>query len=150
MIDPQYFLEDDDLDGDDWCDQQCLNDDDDFMFDTYDQIIDDPEADYMLLHADTDDTPDWLQPPDIGIALAFAEEIYDSEREHYDPDENLDEENWKNALKYTTLNSRFETGDKLRPFEQHVDAVCKGRASLFDKRDDDYYHDFEYGNYDDF
>jgi hypothetical protein len=100
------------------------------IYDTYDDVIGHEHFEH--------DEPDGLDAINMGLAFALAEEIRDAGREdyseedysEYDLDENTDIENWKKAEKMS-LSSRHETR-RLRPFEQYIDDICKGRRPLFE------------------
>ena len=81
----------------------------------------------------------------MGMAFALAEEISktnqntwsdadywdrDIKEDDYDIDEDTDRQNLE-QVKRLSLSSRFETR-KLRPFEQYVDDILKGRRPLFE------------------
>jgi hypothetical protein len=82
----------------------------------------------------------------MGSAFAFGEMMSGEEREQaelnhieeeilekeFDVDENTDAENWEKAMRLTSLSSRHSYRKALRPFEQYVDDICKGRMPLFD------------------
>lgn len=68
----------------------------------------------------------------MGMAFALASEM-NAKKGKYDLDEDTDKENWKEAM---SLQSRFQMEEKeLRPFEQYIDDICKGRRSMFDVDD---------------
>jgi len=100
------------------------------IYDTYDTITESE-------HLERGDL-DGIDAVTMGMALALSEEIRDANRaaqdesdySEYDIDENTDEENLE-QVKKLSLNSRFETR-RLRPFEQYVDDICKGRRPLFE------------------
>ena len=115
-FDPDYFYSEDPLN----CSSDELDSGETYLYDTYDQIIDTIESDIDIDGAE------------LGIALALADEIADSER-RYNLNKNTDDENWKNAAKYMSLERRFEKKKNLRPFEQFVDDICSGRRPLFDE-----------------
>jgi hypothetical protein len=90
-----------------------------------------------------------LSPEDLGLAFAFAEEIRDAEHQDWEDlseeidrefsrefdvevDEDTDRENWDKVMKMTSLHSRHKERSRLRPFEQYVDDICKGRRPLFE------------------
>lgn len=77
---------------------------------------------------------EFLNATSAGMAFAFAEEIASSKsKSKYDLNEDTDAENWLEASRYIKASSknRRQKG-KLRPFEQMVDDICKGRRSLFE------------------
>ena len=105
----------------------------DYLYDTYDQIIDTNRGDQDL------DLFERMGPEEVGLAFALAEELHD---EDFDPeldlntevdiDEDTDRENWEKASKISSLQARHGERRKLRPFEQYVDDICKGRRPLFE------------------
>ena len=130
MTDP-YWFEDEPPEGTDE------------IYDSYDEMMN--ISDSAGENADILD----LGPDKMGIALALAEEIaeerasrYWETEDQYDLDENTDKENWERAMKFTSLNNRHKK-IKLRPFEQYIDDICKGRRPLFeDDSEDDFGDDF--------
>jgi len=112
-IDPQYLF------------------DEDGVYDTFDDIIDDlgdtPGAQEM---PELIDEPDYLDATAMGMAFALADEIADSRKGRYDLDESTDAENAQLASLMTRVADNKETG-RLRPFEQYIDDICKGRRKLF-------------------
>lgn len=124
--DPEFVFGRSDSDGD--IDDSLDESEEEYIFDTYDRIVDENE-----LSINKDDGFD-LRPEDIGLAFAFAEAVMDEEKSRqYDVDENTDTENWEKVQKLVALETRHKTTNtRLRPFEQYVDEICKGKRSLFD------------------
>jgi hypothetical protein len=104
----------------------------DYLYDTYDQIIDTNRG------GQGQDLFDSMGPEEIGLAFALAEELHEEfDREinldlEVDVDEDTDRENWEQAVKLSSLQSRHGKRKRLRPFEQYVDDICKGRRPLFE------------------
>ena len=113
---------------DDW--EESYHDECAGIYDTYDTITE-------LEHLERRDL-DGIDAITMGMAFALSEEIREANREaqdesdysEYDVDENTDKENLE-QIKRLSLSSRFETR-RLRPFEQYVDDICKGRRPLFE------------------
>jgi hypothetical protein len=103
----------------------------DYLYDTYDQIIDTNmgERDQELF--------DRMGPEEIGLAFALAEELheeFDRDIDLYlgvDVDEDTDRRNLEQITKLSSLQARHGK-KRLRPFEQYVDDICKGRRPLFE------------------
>lgn len=108
----------------------------DYIYDTYDNILDDPDLDNDDLDEAVDDEEFKIKrgiddATIMGLALSFAEEISEERtnrrRSKYDIDSNTDKENMRMAsLLDIKCSSRIMT-----PFEQHIDDICKGRKRLF-------------------
>jgi hypothetical protein len=121
------------------CSYESINDDQDcgeeYLYDTFDQIIDTNRGDQEM-----DIFDDIMGPEEMGLAFALAEEMRDAEYETeeedfnrvFDVDEHTDEDNLKKAMETSSLQARHGTKNKLRPFEQYVDDICKGRRPLFE------------------
>jgi hypothetical protein len=115
---------------------ECLDDDgmdgENYLYDTYDQIIDTNRGDQGL------DLFDSMGPEEMGLAFALAEDLHEEfDREvnldrGVDIDEYTDRENWEQATKLSSLQARHGEKRRLRPFEQYVDDICKGRRPLFE------------------
>jgi len=104
----------------------------DGIYDTYDEIIDDiDETSGAEERPEFIDEPDYLDATAMGMAFALADEIAESERGQYDLSESTDEENMRLASLMTRAADNRETG-KLRPFEQYIDDICRGRRKLFE------------------
>ena len=99
--------------------------DGDCLFDTYDNIVDDLSDNYV--EDDFEGGLHGLDPEDLGLALALAEEISDMDRNKYDIDETTDMENIRRASKVSSDFSR----NRLRPFEQHVANFCNPKNPFF-------------------
>jgi hypothetical protein len=130
--------------GPDHCSYEGLNGDEDcgeaYLYDTYDQIIDTNRGDQDM------DVFDEMGPEEIGLAFALAEELYGDECQSYElekefdqeldrafeVDEDTDRDNWEKAMKISSLQSRHGSRKRLRPFEQYIDDICKGRRPLFE------------------
>lgn len=96
------------------------------VFDTYDQIINEDD----LIAEQTDQQEDvGLSSEQLGLAFALAEELSKDTVDDRDIDENTDEENFRRAM---LQNPPAGNETELRPFEQIIDDICKGRRSLFD------------------
>lgn len=103
-----------------------------YLYDTYDQIIDTNmgERDRDLF--------DEMGPEEMGLAFALAEELHEEfDRDidldlGVDVDEDTDKRNWEQAMKLTSLQDRHGEKRRLRPFEQYIDDICKGRRPLFE------------------
>lgn len=119
MMDPDYCGEEPD-----W--PAGGPDDQDDFYDTFDRIIDETE-----LNADIPDPvgDSGLDPDQWGMAFALADEMAEEARNDYDLDEDTDERNMQEAMRLDRLQTQSRN---LRPFEQIVDDICKGRRSLFD------------------
>lgn len=120
MMDPYYCGEEPD-----WP-EEGQDAQEDYFYDTFDRIIDESE-----LNAEEPDPvgDSGLDPDQWGMAFALADELAQEARDSYDLNEGTDEENIREAMRLDRLqNERRE----LRPFEQIVDDICKGRRSLFD------------------
>jgi len=125
----------------DHCSYEYINDNPDcgeeYLYDTYDRIIDTNRGDQ--------DMDDMIGPEEIGLAFALAEEMRDTEYQDVDLDEEFDRElnkefevdddtdrdNWEKVMEISSLQSRHSK-KRLRPFEQFVDDICKGRRPLFE------------------
>ena len=111
----------------------------DYMYDTCDQIADDFDGfDEFDEVSASEDAPDYLEDFDplnavaMGMAFALADEITESKRgAEYSLDEGIDEENRRLASLMTRASDNQERG-RLRPFEQYIDDICKGRRKLFE------------------
>lgn len=118
----------------------CLYDDvcegEDYLYDTYDQIVDDLEdlddnLNDVSEERDFDNSFDMPDSIEMGLALALAEEICESKKQ-YNVDKDTDRENWNKIMQLVPLhNGRAET--HLRPFEQYIDDICKSRKPLFQR-----------------
>jgi hypothetical protein len=103
----------------------------DYLYDTYDQIIDTNEW-------ERDQDPlDRMGAEEIGLAFALGDEIREEFvqeidlDERVDIDEDTDRQNFEQVTNLLSLQSRYNKGKNLRPFEQYVDDICKGRRPLF-------------------
>jgi hypothetical protein len=100
----------------------------DYEYDTFDRITDEPDGPLEDV-----DPIDPLNATTMGMAFALADEIREAEQEgktssKYDLDENTDEENMRLAM---AVNQTHQDYERLRPFEQYIDDICKGRRKLF-------------------
>jgi hypothetical protein len=107
-----------------------------YLYDTYDQIIDTNIGIF----------DDIISPEELGLAFALAEEMSDVENQNceiekeynqgigrnFDIDEDTDKDNWEKATIISSLQARQGEKRRLRPFEQYVDDICKGRRPLFE------------------
>lgn len=90
----------------------------DSITDVPDRPLDDGEHGIFPLGADG-----------MGMAFALADEIADANRAaQYDLDEDTDAMNMALAMSSDGDEYYYE---KLRPFEQYIDDICKGRRKLF-------------------
>lgn len=113
-MDP-YFMYDDGYDD-------GFEDGEEYVFDTYDQIVDenafddiDPDRDENNYDLDIDGT-------EMGLMGALAEEM--AAEGNYDLDENTDRENMERARR---VSNATQTRSNLRPFEQYVhDFIQRG------------------------
>lgn len=149
------FACEDDFQQAEMCEDGCY-------YDTFDRIIDsnteDPDCDidqeFFSRDHDIDDfdeafdiavsklrpAPDMIEPDGkidpttMGMAFALADEIKDAESGRYSVNEDTDRKNWEQVNRMTSLRSRHETNQRLRPFEQYIDDICRGRRSLFNRR----------------
>ena len=137
-IDPDFFFDDmrEEFGEDEYDDYDSIIDEED-LFDRIDNDLDDiyleefPEE--VVERSTTSNDP--LSNAELaGMAFAFGAEMRDEERKRkYDIDEKTDKENWDKAMRLTSLQSRHTTKKKkLRPFEQYVDDICKGKRPLFE------------------
>lgn len=102
-----------------------FEDGEEYVYDTFDQIIEPDDDWFDETPSDRDDNMQ-LDGTEMGMAFALASEMADSDS-HYDVDENTDQENWNKAMHATPLASRHETKSNLRPFEQYVqDYIRRG------------------------
>jgi hypothetical protein len=128
--DPEFAFGFDEFDGDTDDDSDSGFDDqldEDQTFDTYDRIVDEDE-----LTDDKDDDFD-LRPEHLGLAFAFAETVVDGEKsKQYEVDEDTDRENWDAVQRLVALDTRHRSRKELRPFDQLVDDICKGKRSFLD------------------
>lgn len=126
MMDPDYYEDEYAADPDE--DQfTALTEDEDLFYDTYDRIIEESEFDPAYDFERS--APGELDELEFGMAFAIAEGfIRDEERELLD--ENTDKENWEEAMRLNPVNRG--TRVNLRPFEQYIDDICKGKRSLFE------------------
>ncbi len=112
------------------CDREMGGED--YLYDTYDQIID------TNMGERDQDLFDRMGPEEMGLAFALAEELHEEfDRDidldlGVDVDEDTDRKNWEQATKLTSLQARHGERRRLRPFEQYVDDICKGRRPLFE------------------
>ena len=132
----QYY---EDINSDD------MNVGEDYFYDTYDRIIDTNRGDQDM------DAFGELGPGSMGFAFALAESLSediknselndDDENSHYlkdefncefNVDENTDSENWEKVMKISSLQSRHNENSRIRPFEQYINDICRGRRPLFD------------------
>jgi hypothetical protein len=70
----------------------------------------------------------------------LAEELSNENFDHeldlnsgVDIDEDTDRTNWEQVMRMSSLQSRHKGRKRLRPFEQYVDDICKGRRPLFEE-----------------
>jgi len=104
----------------------------DYLYDTYDQIIDTNEWE------GDQDPLDKMGPGEIGLAFAIGDELREEFGremdldEKVDIDEDTDRQNFEQVSNLLSLQSRHDRKKNLRPFEQYVDDILKGRRSLFD------------------
>lgn len=97
-----------------------------YEYDTFDRITDEPDGPLEDV-----DPIDPFNAATMGMAFALADEIREAEREgkdKYTLDEETDEENMRLAMAVNQTNEEYE---RLRPFEQYIDDICKGRRKLF-------------------
>ncbi len=137
MTDPDFYEDEEYRDGEE-----------EYIFDTYDRIIDDVELDPEMYDPDSEFNPE-IQPDDefglgmeetdegldattMGMALALADAINETEGKRWDVDEDTDRENWEQIQALATRHNSTDN-KPLRPFEQYIDDICKGRRSLFDR-----------------
>jgi hypothetical protein len=79
-----------------------------------------------------------MGPEEMGLAFALAEELHEEfDRDidldlGVDVDEDTDRKNWEQATNLSSLQARHGEKRRLRPFEQYVDDICKGRRPLFE------------------
>lgn len=120
MIDPNFF-EDDDYSSD-WYEHE----EEECIFDTFDQVVDNLEFDPEMQEPDGE-----LDATSMGMALALAEAINDANDKKWDMDDNTDRENLE---KVQALSSRYASvnGKPLRPFEEYINDICTGQRSIFD------------------
>lgn len=137
-VDPDYFGDNDSYDD---SDKDELDSDDLYNDDRLvEEIIREEKSEKSGISATT-----------LGLALSFADEVRDEERERlsyqrsgkkkvklHEVDENTDKENMRKAQKYMSLTSREERASNLRPFEQYIDDICKGKRPLFPRKNDLY------------
>lgn len=95
--------------------------DDGYSDDLFDRAIDFPNVE------------DRVDSRTLGLSLALSSEMHDIERKAYSVDSNTDAENMRQAMRLTSLSNRTREGSRLRPFEQYVDDICKGRRRLFEE-----------------
>lgn len=119
-----------DFDPEFFCDDDCRED---YVYDTYDRIVDSPDEDYDDLSRQAPESmeDDYLDATAMGMAFALADEIADECRRRYDVDEQTDVENLK-MVSLMQMADELETRN-LRPFEQYIDEICKGKRALFKK-----------------
>ena len=146
-FDPEYFLDEVDYDLDDEVEDDFFDEDydgfanelsetsGDFVYDTYDSILDnldpDPELDTDMRNASA-----FPSDKELGLAFALAEEISELEKRTFDVDEMTDVQNMEKINKYTSLQNRqHKRAKKLRPFERYIEDICCGRRSIFDLDD---------------
>jgi hypothetical protein len=141
MHDPDYYDDDySDNYNDDFLDDTLSEFDEDNLFD---DVIDNIEQ----IEKDPIESKSGISSTTLGIALALADEIRDEERERrskgvkpkkrlHDVDENTDKENME---KFMSLSTRTKYKKRLRPFEQYIDDICKGKRPLFPDTDNDLY-----------
>jgi hypothetical protein len=97
----------------------------DYVYDTYDQIIDDlDETSGAEMQPDYLDDYDPLNAAAMGMAFALADEIAEAEKGRYDLDAETDETNMRMASLMTRAASNHEPA-RLRPFEQYVQDFCR-------------------------
>ncbi len=124
-----------------------MSDTEEYIFDTYDRIIDTNGSDDIM-----NEFEHGLSAEGMGMAFVLAEEMRDEERAYVDQlaeeiadqlsteksersediDEETDKKNWEKVMKLASLQSRHRDRSKLRPFEQYIDDICKGRRGLFE------------------
>ncbi len=115
-----------------------------YFYDTYDRIIDTNRGDQDM------DAFGELGPGSMGFAFAvaesLAEDLHNSELNddddcnylkdefscEFNVDENTDSENWEKVRKISSLQSRHNESSRIRPFEQYINDICRGRRPLFD------------------
>jgi hypothetical protein len=125
---------------------ESINSDDvdigeEYFYDTYDKIID------TIGGGKNMDSFIELGPGGIGFAFAIAESLAEDSRnlelnngdeysphfnDEFDVDENTDSENWEKVRKISSLQSRHNENSRIRPFEQYINDICRGRKPLFD------------------
>lgn len=137
-VDPEYFGDSD------------LNDELEKESD-YDDYYNDDRLIEDIIGEEKSESKGGISATTLGLALSFADEVRDEERERlsyqksrkkkgklHEIDENTDRENMRKAQKYMSLSSREERTSNLRPFEQYIDDICKGKRPLFPKKNDLY------------
>jgi len=129
MIDPDFY---EDVDPDfffDTAGEEAEIDaayQEEYVFDTYDEIIDEDVLGFNDIDPDLDENNyDWdIDGAEMGLMGALAAEMSEESR-RYDVDENTDRENWKRAVEAPTYTSRQQQRSNLRPFEQYVQDYIK-------------------------
>lgn len=124
MMDPDFF-EDDGYD-------EGFDDGEEYVFDTYDSIIDENAFDEVDPDRD-ENCYDWdITGAEMGLMGALASEFAE-EKGHYALDENMDRKNWEQAVKVSPYAPRRRTASNLPPFEQYVqDYIQRGCRHLDD------------------
>ena len=101
------------------------------VFDTFDDISDEPDRPLE----DFENPIAALDATAMGMAFAFGAEMADSRKavenlKDYELTEETDEENMRLAMAMNQTDTEYE---RMRPFEQYIDDICKGRRKLFGK-----------------
>jgi len=111
-MDPDYYDDDD----------EGFEAGEEYVYDTFDQIID--ESVFDEVDPDRDDNYDWdINGAEMGLMGALASEM--CEEHKYSVDENTDKENWERAIMTNPLSSRHQVGSNLQPFERYVQDYIK-------------------------
>ena len=120
----------------DYYDDDYPDEGEEYVFDTYDQIIEDFPDDQSECDPDDDYGYGGIEIAAIesGLAFALAEEIKEAES-GVEVDKNTDRENWDKVSKLLALETRHKEKTRLRPFEKYISDICAGKRPLFEKDD---------------
>ena len=134
MMDPEFFFDNEnEADTEPFfdvaSDHEEFIDEEEYIYDTYDCIFDNPESEFNHLDSLREEFGESNDHSDssmfIGSALAFADLMKDKER--YEVNKNTDKDNWKKVMLMSSIGSYTEAGSRLQPFEQYVkDYIGRG------------------------